>query len=300
MSEGSAPGDSRTNLVSRLKQLWRKRQKAAEEAAVVEAAVAQAGPPGAPPREMLLKAAQFDTLRVSDVMAPRADIIAIEAGATLDDVIERFAETGVSRMPVFRETLDDPVGLLHVKDVVAEIARQRREGKPGGPDRAVGKLRRDILFVPPSMKLSQLLLRMQSTRQHLALVVDEYGGTDGLVSIEDLVEQIVGNIEDEHDDDAPLIVERGAGVWEADAKASIEDLEQTAGVSLDLSDRDEEADVDTLGGLVFTMVGRVPARGEIVRHPVGMEFEVLDADPRRIKRLRARRSTSNPSSEAGA
>lgn len=288
MNAGSDPDEGAPGLLTRLRRIWRLRRKAAQEAAAVEAAVAQAGPPGAPPREMLLKAAQFDTLRVSDVMAPRADIVAIDAGASLDEVIERFAETGVSRMPVFRETLDDPIGVLHVKDVVAEIARQRREGRPAGRDRAVGKLRRDILFVPPSMKLSQLLLRMQSTRQHLALVVDEYGGTDGLVSIEDLVEQIVGDIEDEHDDDAPLIVERGPGLWEADAKAAIEALEQTAGVSLDLSDRDEAVEVDTLGGLVFTMVGRVPARGEIVRHPIGMEFEVLDADPRRIKRLRAR------------
>ncbi len=300
MNQGPDADGGGTGFVSRLKRIWRRRRKAAQEAAAVEAAVAQAGPPGAQPREMLLKAAQFDSLRVSDVMAPRADIVAIDADASLDDVIERFAETGVSRMPVFRETLDDPIGVLHVKDVVAEIARQRREGKPAGRDRAVGKLRRDILFVPPSMKLSQLLLRMQSTRQHLALVVDEYGGTDGLVSIEDLVEQIVGDIEDEHDDDAPLIVERSPGLWEADAKATIEAFEQTAGVCLDLSDREEEADVDTLGGLVFTMVGRVPARGEIVRHPVGVEFEVLDADPRRIKRLRARLIAEAGTSEAGA
>jgi CBS domain containing-hemolysin-like protein len=180
---------------------------------------------------------------------------------------------------------DDPIGMVHIKDVVAELSN--RDDWPQ-EERLLPGLRRDILFVPASMRLTDLLVKMQTTRIHLALVVDEYGGTDGLVSIEDLVEQIVGEIEDEHDEELALIVRRGRGLWEADAKAELDEVEAETGFSLMLEDFEDE--VDTLGGIVIALAGRVPQRGEIVPHPAGFDLEVLDADPRRIKRLRLRQT----------
>jgi CBS domain containing-hemolysin-like protein len=237
-------------------------------------------------KDMILKVAAFDRLRVSDVMVPRSEIKAVEVDATLAEVAALFVEHQHSRVPIYRETLDAPVGMVHVKDVLALLAPGEGAIPAAGGDKILPKLKRDILYVPPSMKLPTLLLKMRTTRCHLALVVDEYGGTDGLVSIEDLVEEIVGEIDDEHDDEeASGIVSRGDGVWDADARADIEDFEEQTGCDLSLED---EEDVDTLGGLVFALVGRVPARGEIVKHPSGMEFEVMEADPRRIRRLRAR------------
>lgn len=237
-------------------------------------------------KDMILKVAAFDRLRVSDVMVPRSEIKAVEVDATLAEVAALFVEHQHSRVPIYRETLDAPVGMVHVKDVLALLAPGEGAIPAAAGDKILPKLKRDILYVPPSMKLPTLLLKMRTTRCHLALVVDEYGGTDGLVSIEDLVEEIVGEIDDEHDDEeASGIVSRGDGVWDADARADIEDFEEQTGCDLSLED---EEDVDTLGGLVFALVGRVPARGEIVKHPSGMEFEVMEADPRRIRRLRAR------------
>jgi CBS domain containing-hemolysin-like protein len=193
-------------------------------------------------------------------------------------------------MPVYRETLDDPVGMVHIKDVVEYLTPSDEaagEVASGSKPFALKNVRRDVLFVPPSMPALDLLLKMQTTRIHLALVIDEYGGTDGLVSIEDLVEEIVGDIEDEHDtDEGPVLVTRADGTIEADARAPIEELEALLG--LKLVDEDSEDDVETLGGLIFAMVGRVPVRGELIRHPQGFEFEVRDADPRRIKKLRVR------------
>ncbi len=216
-------------------------------------------------------------LAASDVMVPRADIVSVEIDTPLDELTSLMSGSAHSRMPVYRETLDDAVGMVHIKDVVAWR----------GSDEAftIGEILRHILFVAPSMPILELLLQMRVSRIHMALVVDEFGGTDGLVTIEDLVEEIVGEIQDEHDPDVePMMADRPDGSIEADARVAIADFETRIGALLTPAER--QADIDTLGGLVFTLAGRVPSRGEIIRHPSGAEFEVLDADPRRIKRLR--------------
>src|SRR5262249_13426889 len=240
-----------------------------------------------------------------------ADIIAVDESEPIRELLRTFDAAGVSRVPLFRETLDDPRGMVHVKDLLRwlmadALGRPASEGhapvamRPLSPEAASvpdlarvdlskpivsAKLRRPMIFVPPSMPAANLLIRMQSTHIHMALVVDEYGGTDGLVTIEDLVEQIVGDIEDEHDEAeaANIVQDPKLGLVTA-ARTPVRALEQHLGIKL-LKD-DEEADIDTLGGLVFQLVGRVPARGELIRHPAGVEFEVLDADPRRVKKLR--------------
>jgi len=266
-------------------------------------------------RLMLGNLLRFGELRVEDVIVPRADITAIENNATLAELLQVFQDAGHSRIPVYEGTLDDPRGMIHIKDLMAWITAQATSGGKSAASKAnngkkpsrskqqvlhLGKvdlscsvadahIRREVLFVPPSMSGLDLLLRMQTTRIHLALVVDEYGGTDGLVSIEDLVEEIVGEIEDEHDQsDIPLIVEDEGTVLIADARAQIEELEERLGTMLLSPEREE--DIDTLGGLVFVLAGRVPVRGELVRHESGLEFEVLDADARRIKKLKIHRS----------
>lgn len=238
-------------------------------------------------KDMILKAAWFDRLRVEDVMRPRADIVAIEANATLGEAAQIFSESQHSRLPIYRETLDDPAGFLHVRDVMAAIAPDA-DGttKASFADRILTRLKRDILFVPQSMKLSTLFLKMQSSRIHLALVVDEYGGTHGLVSMEDLVEQIVGEIEDEHDVDGGLIQMKPGGAVEADGRADAQKLANALGVRLDLPDHEDE--FDTVAGLAVALAGRVPQRGEILQHPSGFDIEVMDADPRRVKRVRVK------------
>ena len=232
------------------------------------------------------QAQAFKTLRVSEVMTPRADIMAIEISSPFEEVVRQFAEVEHSRMPVYRETLDDPVGVVHIKDVFKLLAEDG--GGPAPHDPVLHRLRRDALYVPGSMRAADLLLRMQGSRIHLALVIDEFGGTDGLVTLEDLVEAVVGDIADEYDDAGPAPVEpRPAGVFEADARASLEALEEALGRRL-IPDDLEEEDIDTVGGLVSALAGRVPQRGEVIAHPGGLEFEVTDADPRRIKRVRVR------------
>mgnify|MGYP002622110409 CR=1 FL=1 len=244
-------------------------------------------------QDMLLRATRFDQLKVADVMRPRADIVAIEASATLGEAARTFSESQHSRLPVFVDTLDDPQGFVHVRDVMALLAPGADDEVRGKfSDRSLTRIRRDILFVPPSMSLSSLFLKMQSSRIHLALVVDEYGGTDGLVSMEDLVEQIVGAIEDEHDEDGPLVQERLGGAYEADGRAGVDQLEEKLGVSLDLPEHDD--DFDTAGGLAVALAGRVPQRGEILRHPAGLDIEIVDSDPRRVKRVRVKRSGETP------
>lgn len=236
-------------------------------------------PATATPQAMRLRIAEFETSRVEDVMVPRADVIGVEFETTFDELIKLFAECAHSRLPVYRETLDDPVGFVHIKDVVAEIARA---GDASGAP--LERLRRNILFVPPSMKLADLLVKMQATRIHMALVVDEYGGTDGLVSLEDLVEEIVGDIEDEHDEDTPMLRRCGRNVWEADARMEIEDFAEKAGLNLALPEFEDE--IDTLGGVAFALAGRVPERGEVLSHPGGADIEIMDSDGRRIRRVR--------------
>lgn len=215
-----------------------------------------------------------------DVMVPRADIMAMPIDFTLDQAIDFIQRDGHSRYPVFRENLDDILGMVHIKDVFAAVGRD-------GPFSLQAMLRRPLLVVP-SVPVLDLLLQMRQARVHLALVVDEYGGIDGLVTIEDLVETITGDIADEHDEvAAPQIIERPDGAFEMDARTPVEAFEERLGEVL--TEEERGADIDTVGGLVFTLAGRVPAKGELVSHPSGLEFRVLEADPRRIRRVRVRR-----------
>ena len=226
---------------------------------------------------------------IEDVMVPRADIVAVDADASLADVIELMTASGHSRLPVYRETLDDAVGMVHIKDVLAWRGRDEQF--------QLSKLLRRVLFVAPSMEVLQLLLEMRASRTHMALVVDEFGGVDGLITIEDLVEEIVGEISDEHEKSVePTIQHLADGNLEADARLPVEALEDHVGRMLSEEDRE---DVDTLGGLVVSLAGRVPIRGELIRHPSGLEFEVLEADPRRIRRVRVRQRPSVRSAASG-
>jgi magnesium and cobalt transporter len=234
-------------------------------------------------RSMLLNLLNFGELKVSDVMVPRADIVAVEVETPLPELVKIFRDAQHSRMPVYRDTLDNPVGMVHIKELIGLAMPDDGMRKPT----SISDIRRDVLFVPPSMPVVDLLVKMQATRIHMALVIDEYGGTDGLVSIEDLVEQIVGEIEDEHDtEEAATLVARKDGGFEASARTPREEIEKAVGFPL--VDEEQAEEIDTLAGLVFSLVGRVPQRGEILVHPAGVEFEVLDADPRRLKRLRIR------------
>lgn len=237
------------------------------------------------PTDMRLRLAEFEAETVADVMVPRADVVAVEVSCTLKELIDHFAEEAHSRLPVYRETLDDPVGFVHIKDVVAEIAR----GSEGEDQRPLDSIRREVLYVPASMPLTDLLVKMQASRIHLALVVDEYGGTDGLVTLEDLVEEIVGEIEDEHDEDTAQIVRRARNVYEVDARMEIDDFAEETGHDLALEEFEDE--IDTLGGIAFALAGRIPVRGEVLRHPLGYDIEIVDGDMRRIRRLRLRKST---------
>ena len=236
-------------------------------------------------REMIERVIAFDEKRVEDVMAPRADIVAVDIETPLDELIKAFADAGHSRMPVYRGDLDDPVGMAHIKDVVAVIADPAAAGPGDGP--ILKKLRRDVLYVPPSMRITDLLLRMQASRIHMAIVIDEFGGTDGLVTIEDLVEEIVGDINDEHDEEEEAtIVARPGGGWDADGRVEFDEFAEATGVVLD----SEDDEVDTLGGLVFSLAGRVPQRGEVLSHPSGYDFEVVEADARKVRKLRIRKT----------
>jgi magnesium and cobalt transporter len=221
-------------------------------------------------------------MRVEDVMIPRAEIVSVSCDEDLAALVSVFRDSGLTRLPVYEGTLDSPMGLIHLKDVAL---RYGFNGKGNGFQ--LRTMLRPLLYVPPSMPIGVLLQKMQTERTHMALVIDEYGGVDGLVTIEDLIEQVIGEIEDEHDieEDQPWTAE-GEGRWLALARAPLDEFEAELGMTL--SDVDDEEEVDTLGGLVFLLSGRVPARGEVVPHPSGVEFEVIDADPRRIKRLRVR------------
>ena len=227
-------------------------------------------------REMLMNIISFGELEVDDVMVPRTDIVALEAGASPSDVVSTFREAHHSRLPVYRETLDDIAGFVHIKDVLDHWGRDQ--------ELSLARILRELLVVPPSMPILDLLARMRATRIHMAVVVDEYGGTDGLVTIEDIVEEIVGEIEDEHDkDEGPTLQQRPDGTIDADGRAEIEDLEKI--LTVDLLPDEIDEDIETLGGLVFTMLGRVPQIGEVIKHSGGVEFEIVDADLRRVKRL---------------
>src|SRR6185437_4086090 len=235
-------------------------------------------------RVMLGNLLSFGELKVSDVMVPRAQIVAADEETPLAELMSLFREAKHSRLPVYRENLDDPTGLVHVKDVLTLLEPEKSDVYRLNAS-SIARIKRPILFVPPSMRALDLLLKMQASHTHLALVIDEYGGTDGLVSIEDIIEEIVGDIADEHDDEAPAFRRDGED-FIADARLELEDFKNETGVDLATSEAGEG--VDSLGGLVASLAGRVPQRGEIIAHPSGYEFEVLEADPRRIKRLRIR------------
>ena len=223
---------------------------------------------------------KLKTLRVEDVAIPRADIVSVSSELDSDALIKEFRDSGYSRLPVFEDTLDNPIGMVHLKDLALKYIFDNKSEAFNFVE-----LVRPVLFVPPSMPLDVLLQKMQTERTHMALVVDEYGGVDGLATIEDLVEQLVGNISDEHDtDDDATWFEVKPDVYICKSRASLEEFEKVLGVDL-ASDTDDE-EIDTMGGLVFMMTGRVPVRGEVISHPSGYDFEVIEADPRRIKKLR--------------
>jgi CBS domain containing-hemolysin-like protein len=251
-------------------------------------------------RAILKNVLALHDVRVADVMVPRADVVALGLDTPLRDVLSLFRTAGHSRLPVYEDTLDDPRGMIHIRDLVVFLASDPRFGLSVGPGTAEGaaatasgldmplsalRILRPVLYAPPSMPALDLLLRMQASRTHMALVIDEYGGTDGLVSIEDVVEAIVGDIEDEHDEaETPELHSSGDGGFVAEARAPLGDVSKAVG--FDFASLADAEEVDTIGGLVTAAAGRVPGRGEILRGPGGFEFEVLDADPRRIKRLK--------------
>lgn len=275
-------------------------------------------------KSMMLNIIEFSSLRVDDVMVPRVDIVAIDETDTMQDLLEKFIDANHSRVPVYRETLDGVTGMIHVKDFLRWMAargtKKRRSTKAEKAEKvekanAAGLsiaasalstavrqagLNRDVLFVPPSMPATDLLVRMQASHTHLAIVIDEYGGTEGLVSIEDLVEVIVGDISDEHDTDEDLAIKPlEEKVYAADGRVDLAGLEALLGV--DLLPEDEEEEADTLAGLIFKIAGRVPTRGEVIRHDSGLEFEILDSDPRRVKRVRINaRNVALPRDEPAA
>jgi CBS domain containing-hemolysin-like protein len=306
LSGSSLPGDGRAASDFTLRQLMRSflrrlRRSRADEGAprdsldeIIEEREVAEIPLDDAERMLLANILSLRDRSVEDVMVPRADIVAIESKASLDETIQFMTREGHSRLPVYRDTLDDAIGMVHIRDVLAwrEEARSFH----------LSKILRRVLFVAPSMKVLELLLEMRVKRSHMALVVDEFGGVDGLVTIEDLVEEIVGEIEDEHDrSPEPGIVRRADGSFDVDARSPIEVLEEECGEVLTDEEREE---IDTMGGLVFAIAGRVPIRGELVTHPSGVEFEVLDADPRRIRRLRVRApqlvaATAVPQKETG-
>ena len=287
-SQAEVPGRAlRRGLISLFgrRRFEQGRLRSSIAALVQEAAEAPQNPGDIPELDRQERALIANVLRLrgksaDDVMVPRADIVAMPVDVTLDQALDQIRREGHSRLPVYREQLDDIVGMVHIKDLFAYVGR---------PDAFnLEALLRLPLMVAPQVPVLDLLLQMRQARMHLALVVDEYGGIDGLLTIEDLVEEIVGDIADEHDEvEGPMIVERPDGALDLDARLSIEDFETRLGQTLTEDER--EADIDTVGGLVFTLAGRVPARGEVISHASGLEFRILDADARRIRRLRARR-----------
>ncbi|HWL55056.1 MAG TPA: CBS domain-containing protein [Paracoccus sp. (in: a-proteobacteria)] len=243
------------------------------------AAANEAGAKG--PSKSPLGMVNLRRLRVDDVAVPKAEIVAVPVTTTLPELVEIFREHGFSRIPVFRGTLDSPLGLIHLKD----LALKYGFGAATPAKFALRPLLRPLLYVPPSMPIGVLLQQMQQKRIHMAMVIDEYGGVDGVVTIEDLIEQVIGEIEDEHDEiEGGMLILEKPGQWLVQARAPLEDVEAETGLRLAL----EDEEIDTLGGLIFMLTGRVPVRGEVIPHESGVEFEIIDADPRRVKRVRLR------------
>ena len=311
----AGPASDREGFFVRLARAlfgWKTGPTRADIEVVLEAALP--GETGVSPTErtMLQNILALRERRIDDVMVPRADIVAVHQDIPLGELLKMFQIAAHSRLVVYNDTLDDPTGLVHIRDLIAFMMAQatvssgkptkRKKALPAGLDlKAIDlslplsaiRIVREILFVPPSMPALDLLAKMQASRIHLALVVDEYGGTDGIVSMEDIVEQIVGEIADEHDEDtAPTVMRQPDGTFLADARASLEDVSVAVGPEFDVSEAAK--DVDTLGGLLMAQVGRLPLRGELVPGPTGFELEVLDADARRIKKIKIHRSKDRP------
>ncbi|MDP9569763.1 UNVERIFIED_ORG: CBS domain containing-hemolysin-like protein [Agrobacterium larrymoorei] len=269
-------------------------------------------------RAMLNNILRFREVTVEDIMIPRVDIDGLDQETTIGEAMIRFEATGRSRMPVYDETLDDPKGMIHIRDLLSYVGKQARNKRRSGtraPANGEAKaprtprsnfdlarvdlettlaeagIIRKILFAPPSMLASDLLKTMQAQRTQLAVIIDEYGGTDGLVSHEDIVEMVIGDIDDEHDKDEAMFVRVSSDVLIADARIELAELAQAIGPDFDVREHAEE--IDTLGGLVFFALGRIPSKGEVVRAVPGFEFQILDADNRRIKRVRILRDESS-------
>jgi CBS domain containing-hemolysin-like protein len=322
-----APREAQSGLFERLRALFGLGPASVrddlEDALVDESAGADFTPQE---RAILRNVLNLHSVRIADIMVPRADIIGLPIDSPLNEVLARFRTAGHSRLPVYGDTLDDPRGMVHIRDFVDYLAAGPQFGlfdaSAKSPDAAPtadaglgmrlplarANILRPVLFAPPSMPALDLLLKMQTSHTHMALVIDEYGGTDGLVSIEDVMEAIVGDIEDEHDEaDSYEIARTADGALVTDARASLEAVSRALGV--DLSTLAEAESIDTIGGLIMSRAGRVPGRGEIIAGPADFEFEILDADPRRIKRLKihapggrasrpaARRRRPNPTAD---
>ncbi len=300
---GRSNGQSSPGLWQRFRNFLKGRQGEAhlretleeiiDEIKEVEGEDESAQPISSDERVMLSNILRLRHLTAYDVMVPRADIVAVDLDTPIDELIDLMSGAGHSRLPVYRDTLDEVVGIVHIKDVLHHM----KDGADARPFDLVDLVRR-ILVVAPSMRVLDLLLEMRLSRVHMALVVDEFGGIDGLITIEDLVEEIVGEIEDEHDVAVgPKLIERPDGSLIADARTTIEEFEEKVGPVL--SEEEREEDIDTLGGLLFSLAGRVPDRGELVKHPPsGITFEVLEADPRRVKRLRLRNVAPRPADDS--
>ncbi len=296
LSVGESLGDHRSGFWRRLLGILRLRGNESSVREVIEELIEEPGTEdeaiGADEGVLITNILKLHDLTADDVMIPRADIVAVEQSEELHAVADLIAREAHSRLPLYHEQLDQVVGFVHIKDVLAALR--------SNPRQKVRDLSRDILFAAPSIRVLDLLLEMRAQRTHMAIVIDEFGGVDGLVTIEDLVEEIVGEIEDEHDEAGPVITVDPGGSILADARVEVGELEERIGAFLTQEEREES---DTLGGVVFSLVDRVPRRSEVVTHKSGVEFEVVDADARRIKRLRVRDlrdsedGETNPSSE---
>lgn len=282
-----SPGRERRGLMGLFDLFRRTAEAAADEIAEPQDALGG---------DLVSHARAFENLRVQDVMKPRSDIVAIERNCTFAEVVARFVEAEHSRMPVYKETLDEPVGVVHVKDIFKLLAAKSRQPKPDDHILAGRRhLVREVLYVPPSMPAAQLLTNMRARRTHMALVIDEFGGVDGIVTLEDLLETLVGEIADEHDEEAgqgyqPILADDDG--WVVDGRAPLEELENAIGEGVDLAPADLDEEIDTVAGLVNALAGRVPQKREVIEHPDGFELEVLAADPRRVKRVRVRRAAA--------
>jgi CBS domain containing-hemolysin-like protein len=309
------PSTDREGFLTRLARAlfgWKTGPTRADIEVALEAAVPGETGVSQAERKMLKNILALRERRIEDVMVPRADIVAVHQDIPLGELLKMFQIAAHSRLVVYNDTLDDPTGMVHIRDLITFMMTQatakpekqtkRKKPLPAGLDlKAIDlslplsaiRIVREILFVPPSMPALDLLAKMQASHIHLSLVVDEYGGTDGIVSMEDIVEQIVGEIADEHDEDAaPTVIRQPDGTFLADARASLDDVLAVVGPEFDVSEAAK--DVDTLGGLIMTQVGRLPLRGELVPGPTGFELEVLDSDPRRIKKIKIHRSKDRP------